>query len=158
MAVYSVHLPGEDVARIGEAAFVREGFSASAFFFGPLWLLRRRFWLWSGLWFSAFFILLLIGAAGGLSFVAVLTLLFLMQFLLGLEANRLVERQLWSQGYNLTEIIAAPALDQAEMVFYRQFGANEPPPAQSGTHAAPMRPAPPSSSVLGSLPESEGRR
>ncbi|VTZ23874.1 conserved hypothetical protein [Methylocella tundrae] len=158
MAVFSVHLPGEDVARIGEAAFVREGFCARAFVFGPLWLLRRRLWLWAGLWFAAFLLLVLLGAAGALSFLAILTLLFLLQLLLGLEANRLIEGRLWSQGYNLAEIIAAPALDQAEMVFYRQFGANEPPPAQSSAHPSQIHASAPASPVLGSLPEPEARR
>jgi len=46
-----------------------------------------------------------------------------LQILLGLEANRLREAKLAAQGYHLVEIVAAPALDQAEAAFYHHFEA-----------------------------------
>src|SRR5271165_2348935 len=67
MAVYSVHLPGDSVANVSEAAFVREGFSAAAFFFGPLWLLWRGLWLWAVVWLAGFIALWGLTGAGVLS-------------------------------------------------------------------------------------------
>ena len=70
MAVYSVHLPTP--ARPAKSptppgrAFLREGFSWPAFFFGPFWLLARGFWLWAALWCAAVLVLLSL-AVGGLA-------------------------------------------------------------------------------------------
>ncbi len=152
MAVYSVHSPGKDAANVMDAAFVKEGFCAAAFFFGPLWLLRRGLWLWTALWFVAFFSLVILASAGIVSSGATFTLLVMLQLLLGLEANRLIEGRLWRRGYDLIEIVAAPTLDQAEMSFYHQFCAPETPVAS----AAPVRPAS-APVVLGSLPEPGAR-
>ncbi len=150
MAVFSVHLPGDGAANAADAAFMREGFSFTAFFFGPFWLAYRRLWLWLALWLAAGASLIALTSAGAIGGGAALTLHFFMHLLLGLEASRLVERQLWRQGYDFAEIIAAPALDQAETEFYRQIGpALEP---SASPRALPLPPQAPQ--VLGSLPES----
>jgi hypothetical protein len=156
MAVYSVHLPGKDAADISEAAFVREGFSFGAFFLGPLWLLRRGLWLWAALWLAGFVALTGLTGAGVLSSSSRLALIFLAQLLLGLEANRLIEGRLWRKGYNPIEIITAAARDQAEMAFFRQFGAGEAIAVRDRAAAgpAPIRSAGPPT-VIGSLPEPE---
>lgn len=118
MAVYSVHLQGNGFDSLAEAAFVREAFNWKAFFFGPLWLLRHRLWVGLTFWSAAYLILIVASPtvlSGGASIMVALAI----QFLLGLEANRLLEAKLAAQGYHLVEIIAAPALDQAESAFYR---------------------------------------
>lgn len=134
MAFYSVHLRGDGPQSVAEAAFVRQAFSWKAFFFGPFWLLRHR--LWAGLlfWAAGFSILiaasLTIVSAGAGLFIALA-----LQMLLGLEANRICEAKLAQQGYRLVEIIAAPACGEAEIAFYRRFGAPDGPLADiaSGT-------------------------
>jgi hypothetical protein len=159
MTVYSVHLPGQGVSNVVEAAFVREGFAPGAFWFGPFWLLRHTLWTGFAIWLALFFILLSALVAGALSAGATLFLILLMQILLGLEANRLLEAKLWNAGYNLVEIVAAPALDQAEATFYRHF---EPPaaaalsPATQSSAVAAQTTA--DRSIVGSLPEPEARR
>ncbi len=160
MAVYSVHLPGDNAANVSEAAFVREGFGAAAFFFGPLWLLWRGLWLWAVLWLAGFIALAGLTGAGALSSSSSLALIFLAQLLLGLEANRLLEGRLWRKGYNPIEIITAAARDQAEMAFFRQFGAGEAIAAgdKAAAGLAPIRPAPGPPTVIGSLPEPETKR
>ena len=159
MAVYSIHLPGDSAANVSEAAFVREGFSAAAFFFGPLWLLWRGLWLWAVVWLAGFIALWGLTGAGVLSSSARLGLTFLAQLLLGLEANRLMEGRLWRKGYNLIEIITAAARDQAEMAFFRQFGVGEAIAARDKSVAGPtpIRPAG-APTVIGSLPEPETKR
>jgi Protein of unknown function (DUF2628) len=118
MAVYSVYLQGDGLQSIAEAAFVREAFNWKAFFFGPLWLLRHRLWVGLTFW-SAAYLILIIASPTVLSNSASVTIAFAIQFLLGLEANRLIEAKLAARGYHLVEIVAAPALDQAEAAFYR---------------------------------------
>jgi hypothetical protein len=120
MAFYSVHLRGEGSQAVAEAAFVSQAFSWKAFVFGPLWLLRHRLWAGLALWAAGYLILiaasLLVVSASACLFIALA-----LQMLLGLEASRLREAKLAAQGYNLVEIISAPARDQAEVAFYRKF-------------------------------------
>ena len=122
MAFYSVHLRGDGPQSVAEAEFVRQAFSWKAFFFGPLWLLRHRLWAGLALWAAAYSILIAasftVVSAGSCLFIALA-----LQMLLGLEANRLREAKLATQGYRLIEIIAAPARDEAEIAFYRRSGA-----------------------------------
>ena len=120
MALYSVHLKGSGLQSIAGAAFVRQAFSWKAFFFGPLWLAWYRLWTILLLWAGAYLILLAASPAV-LWESSVFYIALALQFLLGLEANRLLEAKLAAQGYHLVEIIAAPARDQAETAFFRQI-------------------------------------
>src|SRR5438270_13216514 len=93
MAVYTVHEPPpkhlEQASDPERFAFVRDGFSFSAFLFGPLWMLRHRMWL----------VLILYGAiAGGFLYalyrldvpLATLALVvLLLRLLVGFEAATL---------------------------------------------------------------------
>jgi hypothetical protein len=122
VALYSIHLQGDGLQAIAEAAFVRQAFSWKAFFFGPLWLARHRLWIALAFWVAAY--LILIAASPKiLSAAAVLFIALALQILLGLEAGRLREAKLAAQGYLLAEIIASPARDEAEAAFYRKIEA-----------------------------------
>jgi hypothetical protein len=117
MALYSVHLRGDVPQSLAEAAFVCQSFSWKAFLFGPAWLLLHRLWAGLTIWALAYSLLILASItviSAGATFLIALAL----QVLLGLEANRLREAKLASQGYRLAQIISAPALDQAESTFY----------------------------------------
>jgi len=134
MAFYSVHVRGDGPQPVAEAAFVRQAFNWKAFFFGPLWLLRHRLWAGLVLWAAGYSILIaasltMVSAGAGL-FIALA-----LQMLLGLEANRLREAKLAGQGYRLVEIISAPARDEAEIAFYRQFEAPDGPLAEIASGA-----------------------
>jgi hypothetical protein len=122
MALYSVHLRGSGVQSVAEAAFVHQAFNWKAFFFGPLWLVRHRLWVALLVWVAAYLILILTTRTL-ISFWALFPIGLALQILLGLEANRLREAKLANQGYRLVEIVAAPALDQAEAAFYHRFDA-----------------------------------
>ncbi|MGH6839929.1 MAG: DUF2628 domain-containing protein [Methylocella sp.] len=134
MALYSVHLHGDGPQSVAEAAFVRQAFSWKAFFFGPLWLAWYRLWAGLALWAAAYSILfaatLTVVSAGAGLFIALA-----LQILLGLEANRLREAKLERQGYRLVEIIGAPAREEAEIAFYRQFETPEGPLAGGASGA-----------------------
>ena len=134
MTFYSVHLQGNGPQSVAEAAFVRQACSCKVFFFGPLWLARHRLWSGLALWAAAYSILiaasLTVVSAGAGLFIALA-----LQILLGLEASRLREAKLGRQGYRLVEIISAPACDEAEIAFYRQFEAPDDPLADIASGA-----------------------
>jgi hypothetical protein len=155
MAVYSVHLRGQDLSGLGEAAFTREGFDRSAFLAGPFWLARHGLWLAAILWTACFFGLLFLSALGLLSFAAALAIILLLECLFALEASHLLEMALDSRGYHLVEMVAAPAREEAEASFYRRFGTPETDaPAPSGPAGPKGRPAAaPQQDVLGHFPE-----
>ena len=119
MTIYSVHLRGGAPRPIADAAFVSQAFSWQAFFFGPIWLMYHRLWAGLALWVAAY-LLLITASATVVSSGASILIAVALQILLGLEANRLREAMLARLGYRLSEIIAAPALDEAEAAFYRQ--------------------------------------
>jgi hypothetical protein len=122
MALYSVHLKGSGFQSVAEAAFVRQAFNWKAFFFGPFWLARHRLWVALLLWVAAY-LLLIAALRTVLSPEAAFPIGLALQIFLGLEANRLREAKLAAEGYHLVEIVAAPALDQAEATFYYRFEA-----------------------------------
>jgi Protein of unknown function (DUF2628) len=137
MALYSVHLRGSGFQSVAEAAFVRQAFNWKAFFFGPFWLAGHRLWVTLLLWVGAY-LLLIASLPTVLSPEAAFPIGLALQILLGLEANRLREAKLAARGYHLVEIVAAPALDQAEATFYHRFEAPDAtldgaPSAQGGT-------------------------
>lgn len=121
MALYSVHLKGSGLKAMTDAVFVRQAFDWKAFFWGPLWLAQHRLWLGLLLWAAAY--LLLIGASQLLSGSHLFFMGLAVQILLGLEASRLREAKLAGLGYQLSDIIAAPALDAAEVAFFRRMEA-----------------------------------
>jgi hypothetical protein len=157
MAVYSVHVKGADLSGLADAAFLRQGFAWGAFLFGPLWLFRRGLWLAVMVWAALFLILLTMASLDLLSFEASLTLLFLLQLLLGFEANDLLEVNLADKGFHLLEIIAGRTADEAEVAFYRHHE-----PALQGRDVASKAPPrdmpPPHRDVLGVFPEPGSRR
>ncbi|MCI0598263.1 MAG: DUF2628 domain-containing protein [Beijerinckiaceae bacterium] len=124
MAIYSVHLRGNQPRSLEDAAFVGQSFSWTAFLFGPLWLVSHKLWAGLAIWGVAF--LILIAASVTLvSFGASALIAVALEVLLGLEASRLREGKLGRRGFRLTGIIAAPGLDEAEAAFYRNGEARD---------------------------------
>lgn len=118
MAIYSVHLRGEEPGAPNDAVFVSQSFTWKAFFLGPLWLAAKRLWLGLVLWAGAYF-LLIAAAAGAISIGSIVLIAVAVQILFGLEANRLLEAKLARRGFRLAEVISAPSRDAAESAFYR---------------------------------------
>lgn len=119
MAIYTIH--SRELDAIGDARFLRDGFSWGAFWLGPIWL------LWHGLYAScAAWIGVVVVAAlairAGLSPDAGTGVFVAIQALLGLEADHLLQRKLTRTGYRLVDIVAAPNLDEAEAAFFRRHG------------------------------------
>lgn len=121
MAIYTIHAQGDGLESIRDAQFLRDGFSWSAFWLGPFWLLRHGLYVACVAWVSA--IVVLVMAAGTILSSDAATGVFLaMQALLGLEADHLLQGKLGRKGYRLVNVVAAPNLDEAEVAFFRHHG------------------------------------
>lgn len=150
MAVYSVHARGADLSDLADAAFLRQGFAWTAFWFGPFWLMRQRLWLALAVWTALFLALSIIVSLGLLSFETSVNLGVLFEVLLGFEANHLLEIKLEASGYHLIDIIAERGADAAEIAFFRRVE-----PASQGRATALLSSH---RDVLGLFPEPQVRR
>jgi len=135
MAVYTVHIPP---AAPGEApspervVFLRDGFSAPAFLFGPLWLAWRRAFAPAVLWSALLALVLGGGAAFGLNAAAASVLQLALGLLLGFEGPRLVAWSLERKGYTESAVMVADRMDEAEDVFFANWR-----PSGGGVTTAP---------------------
>lgn len=183
MPVYTVHLPGRfiaseltdqatagpagqpvrpltpDQAGLLKAAFVPEGFSLTAFLFGPFWLAWHRLWLELLAWLVVFALLAsgtprFIGS--GMSFLIGV----LLQVLLALEANNLRRGGLARRGYRFIDVAAGARRDDAERGFFQRWiegRARVPAQAAPADQVSPPPPDP-QSEILGVFPLPENPR
>jgi hypothetical protein len=122
MAVYSIFEPPERVGGAAERAeefvFVRDGFSWSAFLFGPLWMLWHRLWLvligYLVLVAALAAAVRLTGGLGGAQSLAA----FFLAVLVGLEAASLRRWTLSWHGWRDRGIVVADDLEAAERRFF----------------------------------------
>lgn len=103
---------------------VREGFSFSAFLFGPLWFAGSRAWLGATVWIigaaSIAALSVAFAAGAGALLMAIVTFMFLM----GLEASEFRRRSLIRRGYRLADIVEAHDRNEAQVRFLaRRFSA-----------------------------------
>jgi hypothetical protein len=125
MAVYSVH-SRDGASDVADAAFVRDGFSFGAFLFGPLWLARHRLWTVLLVWIALWLVLFAAAALNLWTAAAAMTALLLLNALLGFEANSLLEARLAKRGAALIDVVAAPALEEAQSVFFARYPLDNP--------------------------------
>lgn len=168
MPAFAVLEPPGHADTIGHAdrfIFLKETFSASAFLFGPLWMMSHKLWLEL---LSYLAVLVAIGAvlyaldAGLLSIILIFGLI---QFLLGIEATSLVRWRLSRRGWQDGGVVIADDRDLAERRFFDDRIARSvkaaaaasaplpPPPPLPGAVAVPSRP-----DVIGLFPEPRGGR
>jgi hypothetical protein len=139
MAVYAVFEPparsGGTAARPEQFTFVRDGFSWTAFVFGPLWMLRHRMWLVLVLY------LVVVGWLVFAAYVASLTngievaVALLLGLLIGLEAATLRRLTLLRRRWNDLGIVVGDNVEAAERRFFDRWVADAPsrtPPATPG--------------------------
>jgi hypothetical protein len=161
MTIYAVHAPQnarENVAAAADrCAFVRDGFSWGAFFFGPLWLLRHRLWLALVGWIATALALWAASYWLGLSDWVTFWCAVVIALFLGLEGGMLRSAALRRRGFDLADIVASNRRDDAERIFYTRWLA----PAAASESPAPLfRPVTPARSsagerVIGMFPDAE---
>jgi hypothetical protein len=123
MAAFTVHIPNAASVPVApeKIIFLRDGFSWSAFFLGPLWLIWRRAWLAALLWTLALVVIALASARLGLPKGVASTMGFVLAVLLGFEGSRFVAWSLARKGYSESAVVIADDIDDAETVFFRQW-------------------------------------
>jgi hypothetical protein len=155
MAVYRVHiLPGapDPVAGAEGAKFLREGFSWSAFLFGPLWLLAHGLWRPLLVWCVGALIAGLVVSYGFLPAAAEVWLYLLSALFIGLEGRGFAAAAAERGGFCLVDIAVGDDRLAAERSFFSRWLV-DPEPAPLGPR--PNTPfAPPH--VIGLFPESGG--
>jgi hypothetical protein len=169
MSVYTVHQPplraAEQAPDPERLAFVRDGFSAWAFLFAPLWMLCHRLWLVLALYLAGSAALETGLVALGAPAASVAVVAIAISLLVGLEASTLRRFTLRERGWKQVGIVSGDDLEDAERRFFeawllrspRQGGGQSaantamaavPPPA-----AAAIRRAPHGNDVIGLFPE-----
>ena len=129
MQYYSVYetdtSPANLVERADKLAFVKEGFSWTAFFFGALWLIYQRMWIELILFLVAFSALQWVFGLGeqaqALFGWASLALVVLFAF----EASDLRIAALERRGYRLAGVVSGRDRADAELSFFRAWLAQQ---------------------------------
>jgi len=139
MAIYAVFEPpvrdGDSGDHAERFAFVRDGFSWSAFFFGPLWMLRHLLIVeligWTILMAAIVVLALLLPLPSDATWL----MLGLLAILIGLEAPTLRHWALRRRGWRELGIVTADDLEAAERRFFDDWATSE--AAMTGLAPAP---------------------
>jgi hypothetical protein len=149
MAVYAVFEPrlrGDDLNRQAErVTFVRDGFTWSAFIFGPLWMLRHRLWLAFVVYVAVFVAIGIAQYMRVIPFGTGSVIALMLAFLIGLEAATLRRRKLLWWRWRDAGVVVADNLISAEQRFFDRWVADAPrldaaAPSHAGPPALPPRP------------------
>ncbi len=122
-ASYLILTPPGEPAAAEKAAFIRDGFRWTAFFFPAIWLLVHRLWFWGILALVAQFAASALSASPQLG-VAGWVLSLAISILTALEGPQALLRAREAGDWTLRSVVTAPDLETAEMIYY---GAQETP-------------------------------
>jgi hypothetical protein len=156
MAVYTVHEPPpkrfEQASDPERFAFVRDGFSFSAFVFGPLWMLWHRMWLVLVGYIGVSAALALIFGLLGTTAAPKLVTSFLLAVLVGIESATLRRFTLGRRRWSNLGVIVADDLEAAERRFFDVWvkSGGAAPRTTSESQSRPLVPAP---DVIGLFPQ-----
>lgn len=137
MSTFTVHIPPAEQGGLGASeriVFLREGFSAPAFLFGPFWLLWKRAWLAALGW------AVLLAAIAGIGALLKVPA-YVMSFaglaaagILGFEGDRILAWSLHRRGYVEGDVVIGDNEDEAEEVYFGRLRAqgSQTIPAESG--------------------------
>lgn len=130
MTAYTVHEPPAPPAdRIDHAeamVFVKDGFTWSAFLFGPLWLLANRLWLAAAGYVALLGLIYLVLAALGLADALFSIMMFALNVILGFEAHWLRTTKLDADGWTSLGSIAGRGIEDSERRFFEGWLKSEP--------------------------------
>lgn len=123
MATFTVHVPPGN-AGVGNAVFIREGFSVPAFVFGPFWLLWKRAWIPAALWTILLALLAWAGSLVKLPPDNVGVLGFALSAILGFEGDRILAWSLRRRGFVERDVVIGDNEAEAEEVFFGRLRAD----------------------------------
>jgi len=138
MAIFTVHIPA---TRAGEApsaekiVILRDGFSAPAMLFGPLWLVWNRAWIAALGWTVLLSLIVFAGVKLGASSETLSLVNAALACLLGFEGSRLIAWTLARRGYKEGSVVIGENAEEAEEIFFHSW--------RGGVVAVPPPPPPP---------------
>jgi hypothetical protein len=122
MAIYTVHEPPRRAADMlthtERFRFVRDGFSWSAFLFGPMWMLRHRLWLVLLLYVIVLAVLVIGSLAAGISPAGIVVAVGLVSLLIGIEASTLRRWTLGRRRWTSFGVVVGDDIEAAERRFF----------------------------------------
>jgi hypothetical protein len=162
MAIYTVHepLPRKDEASASpdRFAFVRDGFYFWAFVLGPVWMLWRRLWLVTLLYFAVSIALQVglwaVNASGEVKFFV----WFLFALLIGFEAGTLRRWTLARRGWRNVGVVVGEDAETAERRFFAGWTPQTAPFVPTSPHTARPYSRPGDNQVIGLFPQPGARR
>ena len=136
MASFTVHAPalaaGEEPSP-EKLVFLRDAFSWSAMFFGPLWLAWNRAWLAAAVCFVLMLVIGVGGAKLGLSAEALSLISIAVSVALGFEGARLITWTLARRGYREIAVVCGENQEEAEEIYFHNArNASAPAPFPAG--------------------------
>ena len=121
-SVYETDTPAANlVERADKLAFVKEGFSLTAFFFGALWLIYQRMWIELAVYVAVFGALEWAAAANKQSAGMLGIAMFGLTVLFALEASDLRIAMLRRRGYKFAGVAIGRDRSSAELSFFRSW-------------------------------------
>lgn len=161
MAIYTVHEPprreADVLAHTERFRFVRDGFSWSAFLFGPLWMLRHRLWLVLFLYLIALTLLLAGLRAAGTSPTGIAVAVELVSLLIGIEASTLRRWTLGRRGWTCLGVVVGDDVEAAERRFFDAWVNDAGVARFAAMPVAPSTTIPATHDVMGLFPEPGAR-
>ena len=125
MQYYSVYetdpSPANLVERADKLAFVKDGFSLTAFFFGALWLIYQRMWIELVVYVAVFSALEWAAAANQKAAGMLGIAMFGLTVLFALEASDLRIAMLRRRGYKFAGVAIGRDRSSAELSFFRSW-------------------------------------
>jgi uncharacterized protein DUF2628 len=156
MAIYTVHEPprraADVLAHTERFCFVRDGFSWSAFLFGPLWMLRHRLWLVLVIYLIGLAVLLAGLRAVGTSPTGIVVAFELVGLLIGIEASTLRRWTLDRRRWTCLGVVVGDDLEAAERRFFDAW-VNDDVARFPAMPIAPSTTIPATHDVMGLFPE-----
>ncbi|MBB3977191.1 hypothetical protein GGQ64_002391 [Rhizobium azooxidifex] len=133
-ASYLILTPPGEPAAAEKAAFIRDGFRWTAFFFPAIWLLVHRLWFWGALALVGQFAATALSASSELSLTG-WVLSAAISLLVALEGPQALVRSREARDWTLRSVVTAPDLETAELIYYSENA------APAGTATAPLPPS-----------------
>ncbi|MFN3890043.1 MAG: DUF2628 domain-containing protein [Beijerinckiaceae bacterium] len=125
-------------------SLVRDGFSFSAFIFGPFWFAWTRAWLGFVMWIAGAAAIITISRVMGMGAELIAGAIFTFTLLMALEASEFRRRSLVRRGYRLVDVVEAHSGNEAEVRFLARRYSEAPvgAPGSPAPRLAPYRAEP----------------
>ena len=125
MKTFTVHHPTGELREMTDApeklVFVKEGFCWPAIFFPLIWMLFRRMWIISAVYFAAVLVISTVIALLGVPSWVNLVISGGVHLFVALDGNELRRWSLERRGYKMIDIVTANTKQECELLFFARL-------------------------------------